>query len=155
NVSPSQPRHALNDFKWQLPSTLPPGDFEDPPSLLSAEPHSFSRVFTGCFYDTLTGIFAAKSRSNTHTLLEAAQTSCHLLRAATRSVPERSRVYRDVGRAMVLADQQQNAGENSEIIGTAFANHGLALGADVTLFPETALDGSAPAIAKETVKLQP
>src|SRR5262249_31710890 len=53
NVAPSLPRRALNNDKWQLPSTLPPGAFEDPPELLSREPHSFSRVFSGCFYDVL------------------------------------------------------------------------------------------------------
>jgi hypothetical protein len=29
NVAPSKPRRALNSFKWQLPSSLPPGTFEN------------------------------------------------------------------------------------------------------------------------------
>ena len=47
DVNPSQPRHALNNFKWQLPSTLPAGKFVDPPNRLAREAHNFSRVFSG------------------------------------------------------------------------------------------------------------
>jgi hypothetical protein len=152
-VAASEPRHALNQLQWQLPTTLPAGSFRDPPSTLSREPHSFSRVFTGCFYDTITGIFAALPAHNPDTLLQAAQTAAQLLIAALRAVPQSSRFFRDVGRGMVLADQQQNGGGHQEILTEAFGNHGLTLGAAALLAPDAALDGPAPSIIRDKVKL--
>jgi phospholipase C len=155
NVAASLPRHALNQFKWQLPSTLPPGDFTDLPSVLSVEAHSFSRVFTGCFYDTLTGIYRAGASQNADSLWQAARTAAKLLIAAVQSVPESSRLFRDLGRQMVIADQQLNAGQNRDIIGKAFDNHGIPLGSNATLFPEAVLDGPPPKVARQTVSLAP
>jgi len=48
-------RNALNDFKWADPNTLPQ---DAPPDQLSSEVHSFSRLWSGAFYDVLTGIQA-------------------------------------------------------------------------------------------------
>ena len=58
-VAPSKPRRLLNDFTWDLPTSIPAGDFNDPPELLSVEAHSFSRVFSGCFYDVVRNICRA------------------------------------------------------------------------------------------------
>jgi len=46
-------RTARNDFSWSDPSDLPAKTTYDK---LSSEPHSFSRLWTGSFYDVLKGI---------------------------------------------------------------------------------------------------
>src|SRR5262249_17304576 len=58
NHNAAVPRHARNQFKWQLPSTLPDfGSAGDGPGKLINEIHSFGQVFSGCFYDTIVNIF--------------------------------------------------------------------------------------------------
>lgn len=56
----SAPRHLLNSFKFQIPSTLPT---DGPPTQLINEIHSFGQVFTGCFYDCVRGVF---NSANSH-----------------------------------------------------------------------------------------
>ena len=56
------------------------------------------------------------------------------------------RFFQAIGRAMVLADGQQNKGKYRQVISDAFAGHGLALGANAMLAPAVALAGSAPVI---------
>jgi len=153
NVSASKPRRALNDFKWALPTSLPAGQFTDPPQLLSREAHSFSRVFTGCFYDVLRGIFTSGSSQNEAALLKAAQTAGKLVIAGVRASSETPRYFRAVGRGMVLADGDQNDGANRDIINKAFADHGIILGTNAILSPTAGLEGPPPTLSKTTAKL--
>lgn len=95
----SAPRHALNDFRWQLPSTLPSAG---PPAVLSSEMHSFGRVFSGCFYDVIRNIFASYPNRDETTLLTAAQTAGKLLIASARSAPDTPRFFQAMGRAMAM-----------------------------------------------------
>jgi hypothetical protein len=154
NVSPSKPRRALNDFQWQLPSTLPAGRFQDPPELLSREPHSFSRVFIGCFYDLLRSVFTSAPAQDEASLAGAAVKVGGLLVAAVRATPETARYFQAVGRAMVRVDAQQNAGENRARIGQAFAGHGILLGSAAMTAPSAALAGPAPKILKTVATLE-
>ena len=55
-VEPDSLRNAVNRFSYEDPIDLPP---IAPASQLSSEPHSFSRVFTGAFYEALGGMLAA------------------------------------------------------------------------------------------------
>src|SRR5262249_39644114 len=52
-VDPDCLRNAANSFFYRAPQTLPP---TSPATALSSEPHSFSRVFTAGFLDTLAGM---------------------------------------------------------------------------------------------------
>jgi hypothetical protein len=145
NVAPSRPRRALNTFKWQLPSALPAGAFQDPPELLSREPHSFSRVFTGCFYDG----------SDEAALAAAAVTAGKLLVAAVRATPETARYFQGIGRAMVKADEQQNGGAHRELIGKAFADHGIMLGSAAMTAATAGLAGPPPKVQKTIATISP
>ena len=49
-------RHALNTFSWSDPTALPPSA---PADKLCGEVHSFSRVFSGAFYDVIRNIYRA------------------------------------------------------------------------------------------------
>ena len=144
NHPAAAPRQALNNFRFQLPSTLPE---DGPPRVLTSEVHSFGRVFSGCFYDIIRNIFAAFPIKDEATLATAAQTAGRLLVAGSRQAPETPRFFQAVGRAMVLADQTSNGGANRQAITDAFARHNIALGTNVMLAPRAALVGSAPRLA--------
>ncbi len=148
NVAPSKPREALNTYKWELPTNLPPGTFQDPPELLSAEPHSLSRVFTGCFYDMLVNLLAAAPTRDDASLLTAAQTAGRLLIAGARTARHTSRFFQEMGQSMVLADQQLSGGANSSAIQSAFVKHNLGVSTGLVVSPTTGLAGPAPKVTK-------
>ena len=139
----SEPRHALNPFTWQIPIRLP---MAGSPKVLSSEAHSFSRVFTGCFYDTLCNIFGGLPGGDEQALLDAATTAGKLLVGAASKPPEVSRFFQAVGRTMILADETENGGANRAAIRDGFQAHGVALGSTVMLAPTAALEGAAPSL---------
>ncbi|MBV9563103.1 MAG: hypothetical protein JOY90_22060 [Bradyrhizobium sp.] len=155
DVNPSQPRHALNQFKWQLPSTLPVGAFTDPPERLSRESHNFSRVFSGAFYDTVRAVFTSGDADDEAALLTAARTCGRLLVEAVRQTPETARYFQAVGRAMVKVDDQLNDGAHRDAIGKAFADHAIMLGSAAMTAPTAALAGPAPKILKTKATIAP
>ena len=57
-VNPDCLRNAVNSFTYQDPIQLPQ---MAPAAQLSSEPHSFSRVFTGAFFEALAGMLIAKA----------------------------------------------------------------------------------------------
>jgi hypothetical protein len=144
----SLPRRARNTFQWTLPTSLPASG---PPNVLSSEVHSFARVFTGCFYDTILSILRARigaSRTPSAVQLDAAvKTAGKLLVRAAAEAPESVRFFQSVGRAMVLADQLANGGTNGLAIRDAFLKHNIALGSAAMLAPVSALAGRVQARA--------
>ncbi len=114
-------RHALNTFRWADPTGLPPNA---PATSISGEVHSFSRVFTGAFWDTLRGIHAAGPHTAAG-LQKAVRTTGRLLISALRGVAAAPRTFEGVGRGMAEADATTNGGANVSIIRSAFAAHGL------------------------------
>jgi Fungalysin metallopeptidase (M36) len=137
------PRHALNNFRWQLPTTLPSSA---PPAALSSEIHSFGRVFSGCFYDVIRNIFTSYPNRDEASLLMAAQTAGKLLIGGARSAPETPRFFQAVGRAMILTDQTLNGGANRQAVRDAFDRHNIALGSAAMMAPRAALAGAAPKV---------
>jgi hypothetical protein len=137
----AEPRHALNKFKWALPQNLPE---VAPPKVLSSEIHSFARVFVGCFYDVVRLIFAKQSPRTEASLWKAAEISMKLLIDGARNAPYEPRFYRAVGRAMLMADDEQNGGKFKPEIHKAFALHGVALGAPAAVAAVATLAGAAP-----------
>jgi len=142
----SGPRHALNNFKWQLPETLPP---VGPPNKLISSIHSFSQVFTGCFYDTLLNIFNSLPQQNEKTLWQAAKTAGAILINAAKCAPESPRFFRDIGRAMIITDEQLSQGANHLAIRNAFTHHDIALGSSAMLTPIAGLIGPSPKLTSK------
>jgi hypothetical protein len=142
----AQPRHARNTFRWALPGTLPESG---PPNVLSSEVHSFARIFTGCFYDTILNILrdrigATKTPSSAQ-LFDAVKIAGKLLLRAAAEAPETTRFFQSVGRTMVLADEHLNSGANGLAIRDAFQKHNVALGSSAMLAPVAALAGTTSA----------
>lgn len=141
NHPAAAPRQALNNFRWDIPSTFPSNG---PPPVLTSEVHSFGRIFNGCFYDVIRNIFNGMPTRNEAALLAAARTAGKLLIAGAKNAPDTPRFFQAVGRAMSLADQALNSGANREAIGAAFARHNISLGSNAMLAPRAVLAGSGP-----------
>ncbi|WP_447599735.1 hypothetical protein [Nitrospira sp. Nam80] len=145
----SLPRRALNTWQWEFPVNLPTiGSAAE----LTSEPHSFSRVFTGCFYDMVCNLFDTGSSRDTAGLRRAALTAGRLLIAAAKTAPEAMRFFQAVGRAMILADTELNGGTNHQSIRDAFAAHNVLLGSSAMLAPTVALAGEAPRFTRDLRK---
>jgi hypothetical protein len=120
----SKPRHALNTFRWQLPSKLPS---VGGPDVLTGEVHSFARIFTGCFYDTIRNILADQPARTATDVGNAARIAGKLLIDAARSALLRPRLFEEVGIAMLASDQGNSGGRNSAAVRDAFERHGITL----------------------------
>ncbi len=141
----AEPRHAWNDFRFQIPETLP---FDGGPGELINEVHSFGMLFSGCFYDLIAAIFTAQTTRTEATLLAAARTAGALLAEGARTAIITPRFFQSVGRAMVLADEQRNGGANRDRIRAAFERHAIMLGANALLAPATVLAGGTPNVGR-------
>jgi hypothetical protein len=124
-------RHALNKFSWSDPTSLPASASADK---LSGEVHSFSRVFSGAFYDVIRNIYLAGPRTAIG-LRNAGQTAGKLLVAGLKAVPAAPRIYAGVGQRMLQADITMNGGANASAIQAAFAAHGMTLAAPAASLP--------------------
>jgi hypothetical protein len=142
------PRRALNTLRWQLPSSLPS---DGGPGELINESHSFAQVFTGCFWDLVRNLLGGAQ--TTTALRNAVSTAAALLVAGAKDAPEGARFFQAVGRAMVLADGEENDGAHHVAIRDAFTAHGIALGTNAMLAPVAALAGPAPSAAKGAMSL--
>jgi len=149
-ANPSAPRHALNDFEFRIPSTLPTNG---PAGQLINESHSFGQVFSGSFYDCIRNVFNALPSHGEQDLLAAAQRVAKILLAAVRSAPLVPRFFGSVGRSMISVDQQLNGGTNQAAIQNAFTRHGIALLSASLLAPRADLAGSVPALTAKATSI--
>jgi hypothetical protein len=101
-VDPDCLRNAVNSFLYNDPNDLPPSA---PASQLSSEPHSFSRVFTGAFYEALGGLLAIvasdPSRPTEEELLSTANDLAGILVTAIKQAPVVANWYAQVAGGMV------------------------------------------------------
>jgi hypothetical protein len=141
----AEPRHAYNDFQYQIPETLP---LDGGPGELINEVHSFGMLFSACFYDLIAAIFAAQSRRTEAAVLASAKTAGALLADAAKTAVITPRFFQSVGRAMILADEQRHDGANRDAIRAAFEGHGVMFGANALLAPTTVLSGAAPDLGR-------
>ena len=101
-VAPDSLRNAVNRFSYEDPISLPP---IAPASQLSSEPHSFSRVFTGAFYEALGGMLTAMastpSAPSHEELLSVANDLASILVNAIIRAPVVSNWFAQVAATMV------------------------------------------------------
>lgn len=107
DVDPDCLRNASNRFMYAPPLFLPSSG---PASVLTAEPHSFSRVFTGAFLDAMAGMLLAVARGQAHPtedqLLQVSGAMGDILVAGVRSAAAASDFYSQVAGGMVQAAGQ-------------------------------------------------
>lgn len=142
------PRLALNQLQWAIPASLP---IEGGPGVLINEAHSYARIFTGCFYDTIQNIYNQGADKTADGLHMAALTAGRLLAIGARSAPHQARFYQSVGNAMLLADQEQNGGANINSIKSAFGAHNITLTGAQMMAAGNMLAGRAPRTAVGSV----
>ena len=117
-------RNAANSFFYRNPLDLPP---VGPVSVLSSEPHSFSRIFTGAFLDALAGVLkVVGSATPTEDELEnAALALARLLVQAVQAAAIVPDFMSQVAASMVAADAQTNQGRFGNVLKSAFVRHGI------------------------------
>jgi hypothetical protein len=131
-VDPDCLRNAVNSFFYRDPQTLPPSG---PASALSSEPHSFSRVFTGAFLDSLAGIFKLQGSATDNNLLKASQDAARILVAGILAAPVTPDYYSQVAAHMISSGQQAPFnGKYRDVLKSAFIRRGiLSLASAVTV----------------------
>ena len=116
-VDPDCLRNAYNAFKYVDPQTLPDSA---PATDLCAEVHSFSRVFTGAFYEILSGMLKIRSANPTQAdLATVALAFAQLLMDATKAAPVQPDYFAQVASHIIDADTVRFAGKyRSALIAT-------------------------------------
>jgi hypothetical protein len=127
-ADPTRLRDASNSFRYAPPETL---RADAPDDALGAESHSFSRVFTGAFYDLTTWLLARALRGDSGdpdaAVERARRLAGRLLARAVETLPPGEARYREVAIRMREVDQTEEGGVASMGIEEGFARHGIPL----------------------------
>lgn len=118
-------RDANNDYLYIPPENLPE---KAPPEALTPEAHSFSRIFTGAFWDMLAGVndrLRAEGKSPPDALRASRDVMASLLGHAVELGPNRLNRLHQMGPAFLKADERYFGGQFREIIQTALAQRNL------------------------------
>lgn len=118
-------RDANNDYIYIKPENLPE---KAPPEALTPEPHSFSRIFTGAFWDLLTGVnerMLSQGRSPQEALCSSRDVMAGLLGHAVELGPNRLNRFSQMSQAFLKADERYFGGEYRELLQGVFANRNL------------------------------
>jgi hypothetical protein len=95
-------RNAYNTLEYVNPQTLPNSA---PATQLCAEVHSFSRIFTGAFYDILCGMLKLQSKTpGDADVVKVVQDYAKLLLTATTNAPVQPDFFSQVAAHMIDAD---------------------------------------------------
>ncbi len=116
-------RNAVNCFAYQRPTTLPN---TSPAVLLSSAPHSFSRVFTGAFFQMFSGMVLLLRRPPTaDDLLQASLDAGRLLIRAVRDAPVVPDYMAQVAAHILEADKVLFQGRYASAIEFGMAGRGI------------------------------
>ncbi len=116
-------RNAVNSFFYRDPVTLPSSS---PASALSSEPHSFSRVFTGGYFEALALMLAGVAVSPTEEdLRQVSVDAGRLLVAAVRAAPVVPDYYSQVAAHVLEADLKLFSRKYHDALKSAFVRRGI------------------------------
>src|SRR5215472_16512048 len=116
-------RNAVNTFFYRDPDTLPT---TAPATSLSSEPHSFSRVFTGAFFEGLAGMLAIKDTKNEAALLQVSQDIGVILVAGVRAASVVPTFFSQVAATMLGVAATQFSAQGYEVpLRSGFVRHGI------------------------------
>jgi hypothetical protein len=114
-------RNAVNSFFYRQPESLPP---MAPASVLSSEPHSFSRVFTAAWLESLAGMLDRRGATPA-TLAAVAVDAGRLLVEAIRGARIASSYFAQVAAGLIAADAGLFDGAYGEGLRRAFVGRGI------------------------------
>lgn len=119
-------RDANNKLKYQDPKTLPAKahTMDD----LVAEPHSFSRIYSGAFWDVVCAVndqFRAGGVDPKQALIKTRDAMTDLTARALELTPNRMKKLSQASEAMLQADQRYFGGQFHDAIQTAMSDRGL------------------------------
>jgi hypothetical protein len=120
-VDPDCLRNAVNSFFYRQPESLPP---MAPASVLSSEPHSFSRVFTAAWLESLAGMADARG-SGADGLATAALDAGRLLAGAVGTARIASNYFAQIAAGLMGADERLTQGAYRAAIRRAFVGRGI------------------------------
>lgn len=125
-ADPTRLRDANNRFRYGSPEDLPASGADE---ILSSEPHSFSRVFTGAFYHLLMELLAEglKEGGGPEMVEVARRRAGRLLARAVESAPPGEVRAAALAARMLEVDQTETGGRSAAAIRRAFARHGIRL----------------------------
>src|SRR5215472_1090310 len=116
-------RNAVNTFFYRDPDTLPT---TAPATSLSSEPHAFSRVFTGAFFEGLAGMLAMKDTRNEAALLEVSQDIGAILVEGIRAASVVPTFFSQVAATMLGVAASQFSALGYEVpLRSGFVRHGV------------------------------
>ncbi len=138
-------RDLVNTFRyqetWKLPATASS-------TRLSSESHSFSRVFSGAFYQIFVGMYESKRKADEKLSAEDALVQTRddvgkMLATALVLAPPGDAVFRVIATSMFKAEQQLFQGANFEILKKVFSNRRILRVKDANVFkPHTKTVGA-------------
>lgn len=120
-VDPDCLRNAVNSFFYRQPESLPP---MAPASVLSSEPHSFSRVFTAAWLESLAGMADARG-TGADALATAVLDAGRLLASAVAAARIASNYFAQIASALLIADERLARGVYGSAIRRAFVGRGI------------------------------
>lgn len=132
-------RNAVNNFTYVEPEKLPRSGMDN---TLSSEPHSFSRVFLGAWYDCLVGIYTEQRKvcqDAKTALINARDILTSYTFNAIPNAPATIRFYDAFAKAILVQDKLNNYLYN-QVINDAFIKRGILR---LAVRPMVAMDWSA------------
>lgn len=138
-------RDLVNTFRYQETWKLPANA---PVARLSSESHSFSRIFSGAFYQIFVGIYekvlaAGGQITPDDAVCHARDDAGKILATALVLAPPGDAVYRVMATSMFKAEQQLFGGAYFEILKKVFSNRRILLVKDADMFrPHTKTIGA-------------
>ena len=122
-VEPDCLRNAVNTFFYRDPDTLPT---TAPATSLSSEPHSFSRVFTGAFFEGLAGMLATTDTKNEAALLQVSQDMGTILVQGIRAASVVPTFMSQVAASMLAVAAARFSAQGYEApLRSGFIRHGI------------------------------
>lgn len=124
---------------------------EDPISTLGRQPHNYSRLFTGAFYDALTAVYNRfHADKHPHIALTLARDVMgKLLVTAVECGPMGEMNFSDMAKAFIAADQLLHQGQYADLLTEVFEGRGIASAAELKAWRASLLalpDVSLPAM---------
>ncbi len=109
-------RNAINNFTWQDPSTLPE---RGGPDQLGSEVHSWSRLWTGAFYDVLKGMVnqnMAAGMTPAQALKAAGDENLQMYGYLLKEAPRGEFTYQQMANTLLKVDAKYMGGKNQELL---------------------------------------